>query len=946
MRYLEIVQAAHDYEADEQTLLGFNAGDFIYVYEKQDSGWWKGSVRNHSGWFPSNWVQPVYTIGGKLDWVQYTKETLPESKINWESLVNEIRTNASDLINLSQNNRILQLKDKNNQIIQATKHLFKYSGTLSSDAEIFETNAELRESHQKVLLALAKVQVATKIATGVWAPTDSMEHLQLEINQLLNIVRDYFSILYESGIELDYNNAEQYGDFDINGMFLTSKEIVTCLEFRNSLVLDGITTLITMINHKKTSLEITPLIHYIIQMVTEIGHHLSLLEILHVDQLLDFENMRDALEGRKADVYSCINDLITVVDNLQYEEGPSIFENLDLLLENSNALLRYIANVSLISKRLLNQSYFLISHRIDRYEDHELRLIQKRLVVLQSSLKADSAISLAEDASVRKPRWERKMSGSTIMSDTTFISSKSPKAKSPVERIDSSLSSMKTITSQSSQSKKLKLQTLKNLSINEQKMKTISLHLPSPFSSKDIVTGIDMLERELNSPLNENQIAFDMNGRVNAGSFKALAMRLTLHNQSVDKTYLNTFLMTFHQYGTATELFNFLKTRYLLIPQETLDTKEFEMWKLKERKPVQINVCKVLKQWIEEYWIEDYDDVCLDDIHHLASGAIMQEHKEHAMEILDLVQKRVAADVVGGNKSIHAKTKQFGQGRKVAQPILPKSGLARLTLLDLNPLEIARQLTLINSAHFLNISISDLTNQTWLKKETGDSSCQSINDMIRLAKKTTTWVVCRIVQERDLKRRAIILSFFIEIADHCLKMENYNTAIAIQLAFNTPSIKRLNQTWQYLTPSIRETAMRLKSITDEQDNFFNYTKHIQKRETSIIPYLQVHLTQLQTLNNLSDTLMIESQPLIHFKKYTDMSVIIQELKTFQGQSEFTNQYMKVKEIQDYLIHSINDRGTRNSQDLFDMSLRVEDEMVGNATQIDEKVLLLQKVGMI
>ena len=51
------VQALHDYQGQHAEDLSFNAGDWITVHEKDESGWWKGEVNGVTGYFPSNFVQ-------------------------------------------------------------------------------------------------------------------------------------------------------------------------------------------------------------------------------------------------------------------------------------------------------------------------------------------------------------------------------------------------------------------------------------------------------------------------------------------------------------------------------------------------------------------------------------------------------------------------------------------------------------------------------------------------------------------------------------------------------------------------------------------------------------------------------------------------------------------------------------------------------------------------
>ena len=57
----EHVQAVFERRSSEETDLNLDVGDIIYVLEKDASpGWWRGiNVDGRTGWFPSNYVEPV-----------------------------------------------------------------------------------------------------------------------------------------------------------------------------------------------------------------------------------------------------------------------------------------------------------------------------------------------------------------------------------------------------------------------------------------------------------------------------------------------------------------------------------------------------------------------------------------------------------------------------------------------------------------------------------------------------------------------------------------------------------------------------------------------------------------------------------------------------------------------------------------------------------------------
>lgn len=46
-----------DFQGSHGNHLSLQQGDIVYVQRKEDTGWWRGTKGDKSGWFPSNYVQ-------------------------------------------------------------------------------------------------------------------------------------------------------------------------------------------------------------------------------------------------------------------------------------------------------------------------------------------------------------------------------------------------------------------------------------------------------------------------------------------------------------------------------------------------------------------------------------------------------------------------------------------------------------------------------------------------------------------------------------------------------------------------------------------------------------------------------------------------------------------------------------------------------------------------
>ncbi|KAF9361688.1 cytoskeletal protein binding protein [Mortierella sp. NVP85] len=82
MPFLKVYIALYAYEADTEEELTFKKNDVLYILEADDPHWWKAKLKtadpNHShiGLVPSNYVEPLPSIGSVLGLYRYEAVTL------------------------------------------------------------------------------------------------------------------------------------------------------------------------------------------------------------------------------------------------------------------------------------------------------------------------------------------------------------------------------------------------------------------------------------------------------------------------------------------------------------------------------------------------------------------------------------------------------------------------------------------------------------------------------------------------------------------------------------------------------------------------------------------------------------------------------------------------------------------------------------------------------
>ena len=145
-----------------------------------------------------------------------------------------------------------------------------------------------------------------------------------------------------------------------------------------------------------------------------------------------------------------------------------------------------------------------------------------------------------------------------------------------------------------------------------------------------------------------------MEGAVNGGTFSSLVERMTIYDQAsgtrspytlnhgiVDTVFMNAFLLTFHLFGGAEQLFTILSGHFTMPPPPGLSGDEYAIWSEKKQRPIQTRVAVVLRTWLESFWVDSLDDVCLDDIYSFANDAMMGPQPDDAQQVLQLVAVKV-----------------------------------------------------------------------------------------------------------------------------------------------------------------------------------------------------------------------------------------------------------------------------------------------------------------
>jgi son of sevenless-like protein len=161
-----------------------------------------------------------------------------------------------------------------------------------------------------------------------------------------------------------------------------------------------------------------------------------------------------------------------------------------------------------------------------------------------------------------------------------------------------------------------------------------------------------------------------------------------------------------------------------------------------------------MKTWIESY-CEDYTE----------DRKVLQEMKEFAattMSDISFASNQIVKLAEKREGSVGPMRVMIQTSRDCPPPILPRN-LKKMKFLDLDPLEIARQLTVLESKFFNLVEPVEFLKKAWSDKDSDISF--NVKNVVKTSNLITSWVAQSVLVCRDIKVRASYIKQFIQVAE-------------------------------------------------------------------------------------------------------------------------------------------------------------------------------------
>uniref|UniRef100_A0A671NQB2 Son of sevenless homolog 2-like n=1 Tax=Sinocyclocheilus anshuiensis TaxID=1608454 RepID=A0A671NQB2_9TELE len=420
---------------------------------------------------------------------------------------------------------------------------------------------------------------------------------------------------------------------------------------------------------------------------------------------------------------------------------------------------------------------------------------------------------------------------------------------------------------------------------------------------------------------------------IKAGTVVKLIERLTYHMYA-DPNFVRTFLTTYRSFCKPQDLLTLLIERIEIPEPEPSEADREALWNGEQPmaaelqrfrreyvQPVQLRVLNVFRQWVEHHFYDFENDPELSCglEEYLTSTTQLRgkSMRKWVESIIKIMRRKKQTQSNGISHNITFESPPPPIEWHISRP----GSIDTFDLMTLHPIEIARQLTLLESDLYRAVRPSELVGSVWTKEDKEKNSPNLLR-MIRHTTNLTLWFEKCIVEAENVDERVAVFSRIIEILQVFQELNNFNGVLEIVSAINSVPVYRLDHTFEAVPE--RKRRILEEAVELSQDHFKKYLAKLKSINPPCVPFFGIYLTNiLKTEEGNPDFLKRDGKELINFSKRRKVAEITGEIQQYQNQPYC----LKVEHDIKRFFENLNPMGNMSEKDfsdyLFNKSLEIE-----------------------
>ena len=146
---------------------------------------------------------------------------------------------------------------------------------------------------------------------------------------------------------------------------------------------------------------------------------------------------------------------------------------------------------------------------------------------------------------------------------------------------------------------------------------------------------------------------------------------------------------------------------------------------------------------------------------------------------------------------------------------------------------------------------------------------------------TTYWVASEVCNQGKMEQRVSVLTRFIDIAERCEQIHNFQTLMEILVGLSMGPVSRLTETWDNLPKDKLANFERLQRLIDNRKNYNNYRTVLKGCSRPAFPYVGLMLKDLTFIEDGNDNFLDKEKKIINWQKMRMISDVFSSMQTFQ-----------------------------------------------------------------
>nr|CAG8462138.1 15587_t:CDS:2 [Entrophospora candida] len=323
----------------------------------------------------------------------------------------------------------------------------------------------------------------------------------------------------------------------------------------------------------------------------------------------------------------------------------------------------------------------------------------------------------------------------------------------------------------------------------------------------------------------ETEMIFDETGQIKFATLNALVTYLTTEsndkkNKDINTNFDKIFMHTFKLYC---EPLVFLELLIQRVQSNNPDSNELM---------VKLKIHDIIKIWLLNHCDkeDEQDEICLKRLTTFINDDVSESDKDIYEDLLTIIDKIGTKNLYEIN--FDERTISTFSTTSSPLPIIPKN-LKKLTILDIDPLEMARQLTILESKLFKKIMLGEFLTKN-------RENAKNIKELIKKTNHTSKWIIESTLNQTKNRARSLVIKHFINVANECRNLNNFSSMVGIISGLTSFEVFRLkNSGWNALNGEreLMRTFDSMKKLISPSKNYQEYRSHLNNIRPPLVPFL-------------------------------------------------------------------------------------------------------------